>query len=411
MPFRIFRRFGIGAFVLYILGLSASISAQLDPPLPATPRSTQPNRVVISAPATKISQLIGDYDKERNKPTDNLTASRYRLEATDLGIPFRHKDRTYVLFGDTIGARGGDAIAYTTDTTAENGIKLEFVHDSSGTYRPIIIPGVSQGDYEVPTEGVSVGDRMYVYHTTDATFGGEGWADMQRSVVAVSDDDGQSFTYRYDLSRQRFINVSIEQVEAAAWDGLPQKQGAGLVMFGSGKYRRSNVYLAFQLAPEINSRSSLQYWAGLDRDGQPVWSAREDAAQPLFNQPCVGEFSVSYNRFIRQWIMLYNCDSPRGINLRTSDQPWGPWSEPEIIFEPWNDKGYCNFMHTSWQFRKCDQVQDGDLENKWGGEYGPYQFKDFATGNDTTTTIYFTMSTWNPYTVVLMKATLVLRDV
>jgi hypothetical protein len=29
-----------------------------------------------------------------------------------------------------------------------------------------------------------------------------------------------------------------------------------------------------------------------------------------------------------------------------------------------------------------------------------------ATGNNSSTTIYFTMSTWNPYTVVLMKATL-----
>ena len=53
-----------------------------------------------------------------------------------------------------------------------------------------------------------------------------------------------------------------------------------------------------------------------------------------------------------------------------------------------------------------DQVHDPGRENEWGGEYGPYQFEDLATGNETSTTIYFTMSTWNPYTVVLMKATL-----
>ena len=45
-------------------------------------------------------------------------------------------------------------------------------------------------------------------------------------------------------------------------------------------------------------------------------------------------------------------------------------------------------------------------ENEWGGEYGPYQFGRLATGDAASTTIYFTMSTWNPYTVVLMKATL-----
>ena len=176
----------------------------------------------------------------------------------------------------------------------------------------------------------------------------------------------------------------------------------------SGKYRKSNVYLAFQPSAEITSRSSLRYWAGLDRAGQPIWDTREGAAKFLFDQPCVGEFSVSYNRFIGKWIMLYNCDMPdrRGINLRTADQPWGPWSAPQVIFHPWDDHGYCYFMHTSWAFRNCDQLQEARLENTWGGEYGPYQFSDFATGDASTTTIYYTMSTWNPYTVVLMKATL-----
>ena len=366
---------------------------------------TPARRVVITARATKISQLVGDLDKQFNRPTENLTTTRYQLQATDLGVPFRHNDRTYLLFGDSIGGPGGHALAYTTDTTAANGLHLQFIHDATGAYKPIIIPGVSHQDFEVPMAGVSVDGKMYIYQTTDSTHG-DGWTDMGRSVAAVSTDDGQTFKYLYDLSRQKFINVSITQVDSANWNGLPQKQGAGLVMFGSGKYRKSNVYLAFQPSAEINSPSSLRYWAGLDRAGQPIWDGHEGAAKFLFDQPCVGEFSVSYNQFIRKWIMLYNCDMThlRGINLRTADQPWGPWSEPQIIFQPWDDKGYCYFMHTSWTFRKCDQVHGAGLENVWGGEYGPYQFSDFATGGDSATTIYFTMSTWNPYTVVLMKA-------
>jgi hypothetical protein len=61
-------------------------------------------------------------------------------------------------------------------------------------------------------------------------------------------------------------------------------------------------------------------------------------------------------------------------------------------------------MHASWEDRRCDSVHDPGRENDWGGEYGPYQFEHLATGDDQATTIYFTMSTWNPYTVVLMKA-------
>lgn len=365
--------------------------------------------------ASKISQVVGDYDRERSQPTLNQTWTRYQLAATDLGVPFRHKDRTYVLFGDTHGARGGDAIGYSTDTDIDRGLHLEFIRDATGIYKPIQIPGITQGEFEVPVEGVSIGGRMYVYHTTDADNGtrpapNPGYK-MGRSVVAVSDDDGQTFTLLYSLSRQYFINVSIVATDAGLWPGLPYANGEQLVMFGSGVYRRSNVYLAAQPAAEIGARTSMRYWSGLDGSGKPVWSLQEQAARPLFNQPCVGEFSVSYNRFIDKWIMLYNCDfaQTRGINLRTADQPWGPWSEPVILFRPWEDNGYCHFMHVNWAFQKCDQVQDAGRDNEWGGEYGPYQFRDLAVGNASSTTIYFNMSTWNPYTVVLMRATLQLE--
>ncbi len=368
---------------------------------------TKPTRVAIGAQATKIAQVIGDYDRERQAATTNLTQTRYGLVSTDLGVPFSHKGRTYLLFGDSVGGNGGDAIAHTTDTNLEHGLNLEFIHNPSGDYRPVTIPGISQGTFEVPMEGVSVNGRMYVYHTTDSTSGAGGDA-MGRSVVAVSDDDGYTFSYLYDLSTQKFINVSIVQTDAAQWADLPQSAGRGLAMFGSGAYRKSNVYFAFQPEAQIGTRASIRYFAGIDETETPVWSADEAEAQALFDQPCVGELSVSFNPFIRKWIMLYNCTfaQTRGINMRWADEPWGPWSEPQILFRPWEDNGYCHFMHTSWAFRKCDNVHDAGQENVWGGEYGPYQFEDLAIGNDTATTIYFTMSTWNPYTVVLMKAQL-----
>lgn len=364
--------------------------------------------IVISRPK-KICQLVGEYDRELKEPTINRTKSRYKLFGTDLGVPFMHHGKIYLLFGDTVGVNKGDAIAYTTDFNPEDGLNLNFITDTKGVYKPVRVPGISQAGFEVPMEGVSVNDRMYIYHTTDAAKK-LGSANMGRSIVAVSDDDGESFKYLYDLSRQNFINVSIVKVNSSDWPGLPQNSGEGLVMFGSGAYRKSTVRLAFQPASGIDSAKSIRYFAGLDNLGEPVWSDKESDTQALFQEGCVGELSVSYNRFIRKWIMLYNCFTPqrqhRGINMRTADFPWGPWSQPQLIFEPWNDGGYCHFMHTSWKFKKCDGVSDPKREDTWGGEYGPYQFEDLATGDNNNTTIYFTMSTWNPYTVVLMKTTL-----
>jgi hypothetical protein len=379
--------------------LEATVTEALVPTLSVVPIP----EVVILERAVKIAQLVGEIDRETNQPTLNQTQSRYKLWATDLGIPFRHQDRTFLLFGDSGGAHGGDAIAYTTDSNPEDGIALTFLTQTDGSFKAIHIPDISQKPFEVPTEGTSIGGNMYVYHTTDSTGPGK----MGRTVVAVSTDAGETFQYLYDLSIQHFIQVSVVEVEAAEWPGLPQSVGEGLVMFGAGEYRESDVRLAFQPSEQIESRESFLYFSGLDDGGQPTWSAQEKDAQPLFNQPCVGELSVTFNRSIGQWLMLYNCNlEPRGINVRVADNPWGPWSPPQIIFNPLQDNGFCHFIHRSWTIENCDDLADPGEEETNGGAYGPYQFEDLAIGDESQTTIYFTMSTWMPYTVVLMKATL-----
>ena len=89
-------------------------------------------------------------------------------------------------------------------------------------------------------EGISVGGKMYVYHTTDHTKS----VIMGRSVVAVSEDDGNTFNYLYDFSKEHFINVSIVEVNPEDWPGVPKTDAAGLFIFGSGTYRSSDVRLS-----------------------------------------------------------------------------------------------------------------------------------------------------------------------
>lgn len=352
--------------------------------------------VYVRASTKKIAQIVGDHDNETDQPTENQTLTRYNLWGTDLGIPFQHKNKIYVLFGDVPGS-DRDPIAYTEDDDPEDGLDLTFISAPDGDFRPITIPGISQGAFEVPVEGVSVNDVMYVYFST---------GHFQQLVLAKSADDGVTFELVGEISRGSFINVSIEQVETDAWPGLPAGEGMGMIIFGSGTYRQSNVKLAFQPVDQIEHKEAIRYFTGLNETRIPQWSADENDAIPLFDQPCVGEFSVTHNSLIDRWIMLYNCDAPRGINFRTATDPWGPWSEPQVLFDPWEDNGYCHFMHVDWNFDECDEVNDPNRLYEWGGEYGPYQFGSLATGNQQKTTIYFTMSTWNPYTVVLMKSTL-----
>lgn len=365
--------------------------------------TSAPDTFYVAGSTRKICQLVGDTDFQWLTPVENLTQTRAGFYGADLGVSFVHNGVTYVVFGDTWGGQSGnrDPIAFTTDTNPEDGLALTFYTDGS-VFHPITISGIANhGAFDVPLDGVSVSNRMYLYYATDPSN-----TTMGRSVVAVSTDNGWNFSLLYTLSRTNLINVSVNKLNLADWPGFPQASGDGLVIFGSGSYRASNVRLAFQPAADIESSSALRYFAGLDASGNPTWSTQESASTDLFSQPVVGELSVAYNRFIRRWVMFYNSsDSHRGINFRTARQPWGPWSDTQVLLDPWAG-AYGQYFHIDWSWWVGDNVQNAGRDNEFGGEYGPYMFKELATGSDNRTTIYFTMSSWNPYVSLLMKTDL-----
>ncbi len=379
----------------------------------ATPTLTAASAAVrhVTGSTQKICQLTGDLDRQTGQPTVNLTGSRYGVYGTDLGFSFLHDGRTWFLFGDTVGLHGGDSIAYTQDGDPEDCLDLTFVTGTDGRYLPPSVPGITLGAFEVPAGGFSADGAMYIFFTTDHS---EAQV-MGRSVLARSDDGAQTFTYLYDVSTDKFINVAPVVVDNASLPGLPESAGLGLLAFGTGTYRRSNPYLAYVPLSSVEQRSAWLFFAGLV-SGAPTWSADEAAAVALFDHPCLGEFSVNWLADLGKWVMFYNCAFPRGINMRSADAPWGPWSEGEVIFDPWDDGGYCAFMHVSYQDRNCDSVQDPGRDDEWAGEYGPYIIPEggiipsLARTHDGVTTVYFVMSTWNPYAVMLMKTELRLES-
>jgi hypothetical protein len=222
---------------------------------------------------------------------------------------------------------------------------------------------------------------------------------MGRSVLTVSEDNGKSFKALYDLSRDKFINVSFWS--ANGW----------LYIYGSGAYRKSSVCLARVKPSQIGDRAALRYFTGMGEKGRPQWSTREEDAVPLFRHDEIGEFSVAFCKPVRRYVLLYNAGSPRGITMRSAAAPWGPWSDGQVLFDSWRDHGYGQFMHVSSDFKtdKRDALSDPGREAEWGGEYGPYIMARYTTGGAGTCRLYFTMSTWNPYQVVVMQTDLKLE--
>ena len=344
-------------------------------------------RVIFVQGSTKrVAQLTGDFDRAAQKPTLSQTSKRFGIVGTDLGSSFEHRGNLYFLFGDTIGQPGAlDAIGWTRSHEPEK-IVLDFYSGRGGRWLPPSVPGITQGALEVPSGGVSIDGTMFVVFTTDHSDA----KPMGRSVVAASKDDGRTFRVLYDLSRDKFINVSF-----VAQDGW-------LYLYGSGDYRKSSVCLARVKPSELGVRSSLEYFSGSTPDGQAGWSPREADAETLFQHNVVGELSVSYIAPLAQYLMLYNSRQPRGIVMRSAPAPTGPWLPGGVLFEPSRDQGG-QFMHIAG---RRDTVGDPNRVDQPGGEYGPFIMDRFTDCAGDRCRLYYTMSTWNPYQVMVMQSDL-----
>ena len=351
---------------------------------------------VFPGTVCKLEQLTGERDAPRGVFTRSRTRSRAGLVGTDLGSSFEHDGRLYFLFGDSVGgATHADALAWTDATTPDE-VELSFHTDDAGRFLRLEAPGVSSGPYEVPSHGVSLDDEMYVVFTTDHTPRRK----MGRSVLARSRDDGRTFERLFDVSTTRFINVALERARRRDHAELPARDA--VLVWGSGDYRASNVRFAYAPAARFDEREAWRYFAGTE-GGAPLWTDDETRSVDLFDDPVVGELSVAWIAPLERWVMLYNRDDPPSVVMRTAERPWGPWSDAQVVFDPWVDGGYAHFLHVAWKHARMDEFHDPRQQDKWGGPYGPYLIPRFTTGDAERCTLVFTLSTWNPYQVVLMS--------
>src|SRR5271166_270565 len=295
------------------------------------------------ARSQKICQLTGDLDRQTNNATLNLTQTRAQAKGTDLGYPFLHDGRLYFAFGDTHSDAnvppGADSLAFTRDREPEACLHLTF-EANSGTFIPVSAPGVSMGWFEVPTTGFSANGAMYVLVWTDHRDLGNGhFTDpVGHAALLRSDDNGRTYRLIWDRLGDQLVYLSAAVVDNQDVSGLDLGEGKSLMIWGSGKfYRQSNPHLAVLPLAQVENKAAVRYFNGLDGHGSPIWGAVPDPdpnVGKLFEQACVGELSVVWNRNLGEWLMTYNCGLPgfNGVVARVSRTPWGPWSAPALLF-------------------------------------------------------------------------------
>ncbi|MBI5363787.1 MAG: DUF4185 domain-containing protein [Planctomycetes bacterium] len=359
---------------------------------------------VLAAPSTHAQ---GDANAP---PRYTLTATEYvgrlttgcekvGLAGTDLGVSFEAAGRLVFLFGDawTLDRKDWDADSVALGRLAALGTKgldpLTWLTRDGKRFLELAPKATQLGGMNVPVEGFAVGDRTYVF------FDG-GWDPKTKlhthSLLAHTRKlDFAELELDHAAPTTKFVNVSVV------------RDGADLWIFGTGAYRRSAIFLARVAVSEVAERAKWRYWPNLDAESSIA--TKEEFAQPIVASTSAGELSVRRDPKSGTLFLAYNCAEPRGIVLHCARDPRGPWSAPLVIFDPERDHGYGWFMHRKNGAAGFDDgLSDPGREEEWGGEYGPYLVPQWWNSTDAGPALVYTLSSWNPYQVHVLRSRLAL---
>lgn len=242
-----------------------------------------------------------------------------------------------------------------------------------------------------------------------------------------------------------YVSAALPPPEGEPLPHINPRQ-LSIPVFGAARYRASIPYLAIAPRKTFGDPETWSFYAGrrtlLGRPvGKPIWITRRQwesgrnasgewvppAGAEIYQatpkgERCVGEHSVTWNAPLHAWLLLYNC-APWTVEARFAPEPWGPWSPPIVMLSAAQDPGVvCTLIQsTSTNPSGCPGLRNyWTLPNgsPWPGIfYAPFVMDRFTrnatasgVGQPKRATIYWLLSTWNPYTVIVMQSTLELQE-
>lgn len=321
------------------------------------------------------------------------------IAGTDLGVSFEADGRLVFLFGDswTLDRKDWDvdSVAWGfIDSLRVKGLKPLLWLTRDGTrFLPLAPKSTALGAMNVPVEGFQAGDRTYVFF--DGGWDPKTKRHSQSLLAHTRGIEFQELKLDHAAATTRFVNVSVV------------RDGARLWIFGTGAYRKSAIFLARVAVTDVADRAKWRYWPNLDAKDEIA--TKEELAQPIVPATTAGELSVRRDAECELYFLAYNSAEPRGIVLHYALDPRGPWSPPLVIFDPERDRGYGWFMHRKTSAAGFDDgLSDPGREEEWGGEYGPYFVPQWWKLGDAGPALVYTLSSWNPYQVHVLRSRLAL---
>ena len=84
--------------------------------------------------------------------------------------------------------------------------------------------------------------------------------------------------------------------------------------------------------------------------------------------------------------------------------PTGPWTPGGVLFNPVRDQGDAPFIHVVRPSGQADTLGDPNRADLPGGAYGPFIMERYTNCSGDRCRLYYTLSTWNPYQVMVMQS-------
>ena len=351
--------------------------------------------------------------------------------SNDPSLPWSRTGQPYVDYF------GHDPIAWSQPTDPQSGIQLNFFTKPDGSPLFVGPPGLKMGPDDIPNSGITVNNTIYLICNTGADVHNPSPHLKDRSVLVKFDEANRTFTTGRQISRLhrnvdihsrkqgRFILNSLHEFNSGA--------SASVLIFGIGEHRASDVYLCTVPAAEIETGKGTLYFTGLDRSGAPKWSSAERDSYPVvfdnplnnqdkwpYDAPTIGNVSVSFQKDFKLWLMTFDGgrqgsnNATTGIYFAYAANPWGPWSTPQMIYNAYRDKGFGNYIYDphlknpgpagptiGWH---PPTNTNNPPDKTPGGTFAPQMIERFTNVRNGHLSRFYTMSTWNPYTVLLMRS-------
>lgn len=358
-------------------------SQQPPPAAQPAPAAAQPAPAPAAPPGTSIVGWVTGPD------SPNETIQRFAITGTDLGIMWDNGDpvnnQVLMAFGDTNGYCGipgkqwrYNALFRTQDralsktVAVPNGVVANR-YSGSPVWRPgiskQIINSIGRAPEEegiIPSAGISVGKNQYINFMSIKDWNSPGSWTTNFSAIAMSPDNGETWgVYPETIRTPAAGNENFQM-------GAFLKPGPGdpyIYSFGTPNGRDGSAYVARVSPGFIPDLTKYEYWNSDSRSWVPKNPA---AATPVIPGP-VGEMSAQYNTYLKQYLVLY-CNGAHDVVARTAPAPQGPWSPEQML------------------------VASREIP---GGIYAPY-LHPWSTGKE----LYFNLSLWSAYNVMLMRTVL-----